>query len=647
MQNPTATSDNNGDDATGARPNIIMIMLDQMRFPVHLPPGVADADGFIEKYMPNLFKYIWSKGVRFDNYYIAASDCTAGRATVYTGLYAYQTYLMLTLITFPGPSDAEEESGQQGLPQPQLQPEFPTVGHLLREAGYDTPYFGKWHMSYGVENLERYGFESYVPRGDLPGLYGQGLKYDGGIAEDAAAWVNARVATVNKKPFFLSVNFVNPHDKQFFWGGMEVEKFNKIYATLPDSEKPAQPYEHEVVPEDAPPWCGYQSDVRAFLNWESQSQLDEKPGVQTLLKEVFQYQMGGIYQDDEAADCTPVEELKPELFWTAPTRLQEGKHKALADYSYWTKALDSYIQVQRMVDEALGTFMESLPAEVRDNSVFVFTSDHGEYASSHGLQGKGGTVYEEGIRVPLVVYDPAGHFTGSAEQYRSQLTSSVDLLPMLVAMGHGGSYKWIEESEEYGQLYSTRCDLLHILRDAAAPGRQHVLHTTDEFLPNQVKEKFRAAPMHVIGTIFMDEEGHKQKLGVYITWEGLGEAPRHAVLTPTNEVTPTQIEYYDHSTEGGAQELEDTHDSQQAQEAISRYWGDFLQGQGSSPVLQELQAPLPPAYRAAQLKAYRRLQEYMVALNKAPEPAEPEQSVGADMGARNELRERVARVWAF
>jgi uncharacterized sulfatase len=641
MEDRTLNSDINGDDAMGTQPNIIMVMLDQMRFPMHLPPGVADADGFVEKYMPNLFKFIWSKGVRFDNYYIAASDCTAGRATVYTGLYAYQTYLMLTLITFPEQPDAEEESGQQGLLQPQLQPDFPTVGHLLRDAGYDTPYFGKWHMSYGVENLERYGFDSHVPQGDLPGLYGQGLKYDNGIAEDAAAWVNERAETGSTKPFFLSVNFVNPHDKQFFWGGMQVEKFNKIYKTL--SEQPAQPYEHEVVPEGAPPSYGYPADVREFLNWESQTQLDAKPGAQTLVKEVFQYQMGGIYQEDEAADSTPVPALEPESFWTAPTRLQEGKHKALAAFEYWSKALDSYIQVQQMVDEAFGTFMERLPDEVRNNSVFVFTSDHGEYASSHGLQGKGGTIYEEGIRVPLVVYDPTGRFTDSAEQYRTQLISSVDLLPMLVSMGHGGADTWMHESEDYSQLYGTRCDLLSILRNADAPGRQHVLHTTDEFLPTSVNFIDPPAPMHVIGTIFTDEEGHKQKLGIYTTWEELAEAPSQAVLKLTDD--STEIEYYDHGTEGGARELENTKDSQKAQEAISLYWGDSLAG--PSPVLDELQSPLPPAYQEAQLKAYQRLQAYMKALNEASQPAEPESSDRLEISLRDDLRERVTRIWAF
>src|SRR5437773_897957 len=102
-------------------------------------------------------------------------------------------------------------------------------------------------MSYGTSNLERYGFDSHVPAGDLPGLYGQGVASDDGIATEAAEWVNQRVESNSTKPFFLSVNFVNPHDKQFFWGGTEVTSFNTIYDNIKTSdgsigEKPAQTY---------------------------------------------------------------------------------------------------------------------------------------------------------------------------------------------------------------------------------------------------------------------------------------------------------------------------------------------------------------------------------------------------------------------
>ena len=73
----------------------------------------------------------------------------------------------------------------------------------------------------------------------------------------------------------------------------------------------------------------------------------------------------------------------------------------------------------------------------------VFTSDHGEYGASHGLRGKGAGVYEEAIRVPLIVKDPRGMLTGAPEVPRKQLSSSVDVAPLLLTIATG-SNAWRE-----------------------------------------------------------------------------------------------------------------------------------------------------------------------------------------------------------
>ena len=163
MENPTG----NNNQPNPPKPNIIFITVDQMRFPMNLPPKdpknpsgtKLTPDEFIGLYMPNLWSFLWKDGVKFSNYYTAASDCTASRATIHTGLYAYQTYSMLTLITYP-PDEPQ---------QPILDPLFPTIGRLMRdEAHYETPYFGKWHLSYDVADLKDYGYTSHTPNQDIP-----------------------------------------------------------------------------------------------------------------------------------------------------------------------------------------------------------------------------------------------------------------------------------------------------------------------------------------------------------------------------------------------------------------------------------------------------------------------------------------------
>ena len=77
--------------------------------------------------------------------------------------------------------------------------------------------------------------------------------------------------------------------------------------------------------------------------------------------------------------------------------------------------------------------------------MIVFTSDHGEYGGSHGLRGKGAGAYEEAIRVPLIVKDPRGELTQRPRPVRTQLTSSVDVAPLLLTIA-SGSNEWRERA---------------------------------------------------------------------------------------------------------------------------------------------------------------------------------------------------------
>ena len=93
METPKSTDAPNQPNVN--KPNIILITVDQLRFPMHFQSlGMNSADEFVAKYMPNLYNFLWKDGVKFSNYYTAASDCTASRATIHTGLYGYQTYSM-------------------------------------------------------------------------------------------------------------------------------------------------------------------------------------------------------------------------------------------------------------------------------------------------------------------------------------------------------------------------------------------------------------------------------------------------------------------------------------------------------------------------------------------------------------------------
>ena len=72
--------------------------------------------------------------------------------------------------------------------------------------------------------------------------------------------------------------------------------------------------------------------------------------------------------------------------------------------------MDLYLKLLGEVDRHIGSVLATLASRpaLAANTIVVFTSDHGEYGASHGLRGKGAGVYEEGIRVPLIVNDARG-----------------------------------------------------------------------------------------------------------------------------------------------------------------------------------------------------------------------------------------------
>lgn len=500
------------------RPNILVVVVDQMRAPQWFP-----ATHELDALLPNLAR-LRAASVSFGGHYTASNACTPSRGVMTTGLYSHQTGC---LYTGEGPTESS------------LAPQFPTWGTMLRERGYRTWWWGKWHLGAAADTtpdgLDAHGFGG----GTYPspnGAPNQGLQKDPGITDQFVEWFDGHAAD---GPWCTTVSLVNPHDIMWW---------------------PKVP-----LPQDVP---------RVFdakpANFETPEELARRGKPQL--------------QIDYVDFIAPL--MAGRLPFTGPD-VEEP----------WARGLDVYLWLQQQVDTQIGRVLDTLASrpEIDRNTVVVFTSDHGEYGGSHGMRGKGAAIYEEAIRVPLYVRDPSGRLTPDPGSVRTQLTSSADLAPLLLTIGTGGN-GWRSDAR-FAHLQG-RADLAAIAEHATAPGRPWIAHVTDDIsveematmmssrgMPAMLRpttglgEVPTSAPSHIVAVRTPDA-----KFGVYSHWK-----PGGIDADPARDV---ERELYDYSTPAGLRELDNQAGRSPRQQGLQ----ELLDHE----VMAEIRAPLPAALQQAQ-----------------------------------------------
>lgn len=486
-------------DVDANKPNILVVIVDEMRAPAWFPE-----QSMLDQLLPNIGR-IRRGSVSFEQHYTAANDCTASRGALVTGLYSHQTGCMV-------------------VSESTLSPRFPTWGSMLRENGYETTWWGKWHLGHYPDRtpgaLEAYGFGG----GTYPspnGAPGQGLQADPKIVDDFVDWFEHDSGS---SPWCSTVSLVNPHDIQY-WPRWTRRDQNSL---------------------DIPRWV---SDLPG--NFESLEQLSAKPRLQMALVQASVVAFG----------------LAP---YGTPEAMQA-----------WIDMRNLYLWLQQQVDTQIGRVLDTLESrpDVAANTVVIFTSDHGDYAGSHGLHGKGGGAYDEAVRVPFYIHDPRGLLSPTdSTAVRTQLTSSVDLTPLLLSIATGGN-EW--RSTDHYQHLAGRLDLTALCRNASASGRPFIAHTTDEATIEEAAILFdHNAPGHVTMVRTADA-----KFAAYSHWlDGRIQIDSSA---------DQEFELYDYSTDKGRLEL----DNQAATGNPLRPKMEQLLAQAMD---TELQQPLPTYLKDAQ-----------------------------------------------
>jgi len=358
--------------------NILFILTDQERFflPGELPAG----------YTLPAHERLMKQGTTFVNHRINSCVCTPSRSVVYTGRHIQQTR-MFDNTNFPWITS--------------MSTDVPTVGHMLREAGYYTAYKGKWHLTKEfetvnklgsptkifTEEMEAYGFSDYFGVGDIIAHDRGGYLHDGIISSMGVSWLRGkgRELAAEGKPWLLALNLVNPHDVMFYdtdapgtivqakRGLAQVARdpVDPLYAKKWDFRLPASHFQ----PLDAP---GRPPAHRDFLR-----------------------------SHDALVGAIPNEEPR------------------------WRRRHNYYLNCLRDVDRTIAAILAEVDASgLADRTIVILTADHGDMDGAHQLHAKGAVAYREQNNVPLIVLHPA-HAGG--RQCRA-VTSHVDLAPTLIAM---------------------------------------------------------------------------------------------------------------------------------------------------------------------------------------------------------------------
>ena len=100
---------------------------------------------------------------------------------------------------------------------------------------------------------------------------------------------------------------------------------------------------------------------------------------------------------------------------------------ACANYSeeYWEKLRAFYFANVKLIDDAIGRVLHEMENRYGNDSLIIFTADHGEMLGNHGLWGKNNCFYEEVWNIPLFVRFP-GQIKG---ERRQDMVNTTDILP--------------------------------------------------------------------------------------------------------------------------------------------------------------------------------------------------------------------------
>jgi len=411
--------------------NMILFISDQERAIQHFPRN------WLRRNLPGM-RRLRRHGLSFERAFTGACMCSPSRATMMTGYFPAQHGVKYTLeenMVHP------RKNPQVEMPLPSVMPNVATV---MKAAGYNVVYKGKWHLSKPAPGkaarpaeAAKYGFDRWNPpdagaNQDIDQAGGGNADNDHrfmdsrGVGAEEGALQYLGTEAAQEQPFFMVISLVNPHDVLFYPAVLREAGYNRSWL---------------------------RGEMHTPPTFEES--LEDKPRVQEEFRDLMNRFGGEI-----------------------------GSRKEARRY------LNFYGNLMKSSDEYLVAVLNKLEETgLMDDTLIVRTSDHGEMGLSHGgMRQKNFNFYEETVRVPLVYSNPQLY----PRPHRTDaLVSHVDMLPTmanLVGAPKSARANW------QGVDYSEQ-----VLRPARErPSQKYVVFTYDDYQSGQKTPPYPKPPNHIV-----------------------------------------------------------------------------------------------------------------------------------------------------
>lgn len=385
-------------ESKNERPNVLLVVTDQQRFDTLGCYGNPYVD------TPNLDQFA-REGVLFERAYCQSPVCTPSRASFLTGRY---------------PRTTRCRANGQSMP-----PEERLISKVLAEHGYYCSLAGKLHLAPCgptacpiMEKRIDDGFVEFHWAHNPSGIGNAGLPESGGTywsGNEYSHWLFKR-GKKYQYPDFDDMGYVKI--------GMEEEDhFTKwCIDQAIDWIRYAAEEKKEMPDFQSPPWFYNINIFDPHHAFDPPKRLLDK-----YLERIDQLPLPK-YIPDELAKKTIFQKQDHESAYNNRETPHHFSFDEMSEYEHKLIKAAYYAMVE-MIDIQFGRLMDTLreTGEI-DNTIVIFTSDHGEMLGDHGIYLKGPYFYEGLSHVPLII-SWKGHFMENV-RFRT-LTELTDLVPTI------------------------------------------------------------------------------------------------------------------------------------------------------------------------------------------------------------------------